>query len=213
MRTLASLVSVVLLFAGSGAAASVLSEDFNSDIPGTWSVTDNAGTGLVWSNLAGCGEGGNCTGGTGDAACASSDVFGTSAFDTELRTPGIDLSVYSSAELSYLVNYQNFAQNDFLDVDISTDGGTGWTNLLSWNEDHGTFSGTPGEAVTIDLSGYLQPNVMVRWRYYDPAQNWDWYVQIDNVSIVTIPEPGTISLLALGLLGVGLWKRRAKPTA
>ena len=79
------------------------------------------------------------------------------------------LAGVSAASLTYTANYQNFAGLDFLDVDISTNGGTTWTNLLSWNEDHGTYGATPGVNVTIDLSAYAgQSGLMLRYRYYDP---------------------------------------------
>lgn len=172
---------------GGGAANAVLTEDFNGATfpPTGWVVADNEGTGVVWDNLAGCGEAGNYTGGSGDVACASSDEFGSAEFDTELWTPAFSLEGYTSAQVSYLANYQNFASLDFLDLDISTDGGTNWTNLLSWNEDHGAFRATPGESVTVDLSAYAGlSNLILRWHYYDPnTDDWDWYAQIDDVTV------------------------------
>ena len=68
-----------------GPYAILFSESFDAGIPGTWSVVDNAGGGVIWSNLAGCGESGNFTNGSGDVACASSDVFGQQR--TEKHTP------------------------------------------------------------------------------------------------------------------------------
>ena len=159
--------------------------DYATGIPGVWSVVDDAGLGLVWSNIAGAGEAGNYTGGAGDAATVSSDAYGPADFDTSLISNSFSLANASSATLEYLVNYQNFAAFDFLDVDISIDGGSSWTNLLSWNEDHGTFRGVPGEAVSLDLGAYVgESDVMLRWRYYDPTTfDWDWYAQVDNVGL------------------------------
>ena len=42
------------------------------------------------------------------------------------------------------------------------------------------------------------------------AFNGDWIMQVDGGPIPT-PEPGTIALLGLGLLGMGLARRRKKP--
>lgn len=158
---------------------------FDGGIPSGWTVTDNYGSGLVWSNIAGSGESSNYTGGSGDAASVSSDIFGTAGFDTELRSNPFDLSAATSASLSYVANYQNFLNFDFLDVDISTDGGATWDNLLSWNEDHGAHRSTPGEAVNIDLTPYVgMSDLILRWRYYDPDDfAWDWYAQVDNVGL------------------------------
>ncbi len=164
---------------------------FDEGVPSTWTVVDNAGLGLLWSNIAGAGELGNYTGGDGDAATVSSDAFGPADFDTELVTNTFSLANAASASLDYLVNYQNFAAFDFLDVDISTDGGSSWASLLSWNEDHGAFRGTPGEAVSLDLAAYLgASDVQLRWRYYDPTTfDWDWYAEVDNVVLTCNLKP------------------------
>lgn len=200
----------------------VLSESFDSGIPATWTVIDNEAGGPVWTNLAGCGESGNFTNGSGDTACVSSDVFGSAEFDTELRTPVIDLSTYTApAALTFLVNYQNFAASDFFDVDVSTNGAAGpWTNLLSWNEDHGAFRATPGEAVNLDISSVVgQANVMFRFHYYDPnSGDWDWYAQVDDVVVdatagptgtpyvepqqLPATSPSVLALLGLLLAGI-----------
>jgi cysteine-rich repeat protein len=158
---------------------------FDEGIANSWVTTDDAGFGLTWSNVAGSGENGNYTGGDGDAASVSSDSFGPADFDTSLVSNSFSLAYATEATLSYLVNYQNFAAFDLLDVDVSVDGGATWDNLLSWNEDHGGFRAPPGEAVTLDLSAYLgQPEVRIRWRYYDPTDfDWDWYAQVDNIAL------------------------------
>lgn len=153
--------------------------------PAGWTVIDNAGSGVVWSNVAGSLETGNFTGGAGDAASASSDLAGTAEFDTELRSPAIALPAAGPVGLHFLANYQNFSGLDFLDVDFSTDGGSSWTNLLSWNEDHGTFRDVPGECVNLDLSAQAgSASFILRFRYFDPNINdWDWYAQIDELRI------------------------------
>ena len=161
-------------------------EGFEAGVPPSgWSVVSLEPTGPVWGNLAGCGEGGNYTNGSGDVACVSSDIFGIGEFDTELRTPVLDLSPWVTAQLTYTASYANFAGSDFFDVDISTDGGATWGNLLSWNEDHGGFRLPPGEDVVLDLAAYAGlPNVQLRWHYYDPnTGDFDWYTEIDNVAL------------------------------
>jgi hypothetical protein len=166
-------------------ALALLSEDFNSGFPAGWSVVDNIALGVTWT-VPQQGEG-NYTGGSGDAVGASSDWFGPAAFDTELRTPPIT-SFGPNVVLSYVVNYANFANYDYLDVDVSTDGGMTWATVLSWNEDHGPLWGTPGEQVSLNLDPFVAgaEEFIVRWRYYDPDTGaWDWYAQIDDVLIVS----------------------------
>jgi hypothetical protein len=165
----------------------LLTESFDTGIPAGWAVVDNAGSGVVWTNLVGCEEAGNFTGGAGEVACVSSDLFGQAEFDTELRTPVIDLTGFvAPASLTFLTNYQNFVNSDFFAVDVSTNGAAGpWTNLLNWNEDHGTFRGTPGEAVNLDIASVTgQANVMFRFHYFDPnTGDFDWYAQVDDVVV------------------------------
>lgn len=81
--------------------------------------TSEAG-GLRWGDLAGCGETGNYSSGTG-----------------------------GTASLNYMANYQNFGNGDFSDVDISVDGGTNPTNLLRWYQDKGAFDALPGADLAI----------------------------------------------------------------
>jgi hypothetical protein len=168
--------------------------DFDTGIPSGWQVVDNEGYGVVWSTISGAGETGNYTGGTGDAATASSDAAGAVQYDTELVTTAIDLSNWLPTDqisLEYLANYQNYAYRDFLDVDISTDGGVTWTTLLSWNEDHGNFRTPPGEAVSVDLSAYAGTSgLLLRWHYYDPTNSdFDWYAQIDEIGLSCVGNP------------------------
>jgi hypothetical protein len=170
-------------------------EGFENGVPPAgWSIQTNEPNGPQWSTIAGCGETGNFTNGSGEAACVSSDIFGAAEMDTSLVTPMFDLTGFGTASLSYTANYQNFANLDFLNVDISADGGATWTTLLSWNEDHGAFRAQPGENVSIDLSAYAgQSGLMLRYRYYDPnTGDWNWYAQVDNVGLTcgqVGPEP------------------------
>jgi cysteine-rich repeat protein len=173
-------------------ACNIDSVGFDDGIASSWSVIDNAGTGISWSNVVGSGIGGNFTGGSGDAATANSD--GTPGeFDTELHSNSFSLVGWTGATLEYIVDYQNLAQLDFLNLDISTDGGNSWKNMLSWNEDHpaGGLFNTTGETVSVDLTAYAgEADVKMRWHYFDPnAGDWDWYAQIDDVSLVCDNEP------------------------
>ena len=160
---------------------------FDVGIPDVWTVVDNIGSPVVWSNILGSDEPGNYTGGDGDAATASSDRAGVAAFDTELRSNVFSLANATSASVEYLVNYQNYFGFDNLDLDISTDGGSTWTTLLSWNEDHppGGLRNAPGESISVDLSAYLgESNLVLSWRYYDQFfLAWDWYAQVDDIGM------------------------------
>jgi hypothetical protein len=168
--------------------------EFDAGIPSNWPVVDNAGDGVIWTNIAGSGESANYTGGTLDAASVSSDIFndtfGPAEFDTELHSPQFSLAGYRSASLNFRANFQAITDvvlgnRDFLDLEVRAGVGAGWSMLLGWNEDHGTFRDLPGESVTVALEKYApEIGLQVRWRYHDPhSGDYGWYAQIDEVEL------------------------------
>ncbi|MEM9858339.1 MAG: S8 family serine peptidase [Bacteroidota bacterium] len=162
----------------------LLSEDFEGENfpPDGWSVVDNEGNGLIWEASSD-----NYTGGLGNSAMANSGANEDVEYDTELRSPVIDVDGKGGVVVQYYANYQNYLNGDFLDLDITTDGGASWTNVLSWNEDHGSFESVPGEYVTVELDDYISgaASMQLRWRYYNPnTGDWDWYVQLDDIQII-----------------------------
>lgn len=185
---------------------SIFQEGFESATfpPAGWNVVDNEGTGVVWGFSEDFGEGNYC--GTGKAAMANSDAAGAAEFDTELITPVISTAGFKNVALQFNASYQNFANLDFLDVDILVTGTTSWVNILRWNEDHGGFYSTPGEFVSIMLDEYLAgaTSFRLRWHYYDPnTGDWDWYAQIDDVVVLGDPRTWLTVSPASGTVPVG----------
>ena len=190
LLTSLSALALLAIQADAPPEAVLWTEDFDDGIPATWIVRDHVGSGVVWGDVAASGEGGNYTGGMGDAATASSDHAGETPFDTTLQTPPFDLPAGASAAVTYRANYQNMLHHDTLDLDISIDGGDTWQTLRRWNEDHPPdeigFRKASGESVAVDLTPYLgMDDLTLRWRYSDRRENaWDWYAQIDDVRVV-----------------------------
>jgi len=158
-------------------------ENFNGPVfpPPGWTMltTQGGGTPAEWGNLAACREVANFTNGDGDVACASSRRTGIAPYDTELRSPLFDDPGVASV-LDYTANYQHGW--DLFDVDLSTDGGSTWTTLLSWSQSQGAWNGWPGKDVQIGLTGQLAPSGnMLRWRYYDPDAHLNNYAQVDDI--------------------------------
>lgn len=171
-----------------------------------WSSA-TTGTGAYWSwDLAGCGMSANTTGGTGDAACASSDLW-PGAYDTRIISPVLDLSGYGNVVLSYRANYQHYA-NDTLDLDISANGGSTWVTLLRWQEDHEPFGNASGGLVSLDVTPYVSSQTLFRWRYYNLSEDaWDGYVQIDDILVSSLQEPSEVpepSSLVTAAAGLGV---------
>ncbi len=165
---------------------------FSNGIPVGWTsydwlaLTAQPDSAVDWSDLAGCGEAANYTGGRGDAACASSALAGPQAYDTQLRTHSFSLVGQTSASVEFLLNYQDFASGDALYLDYSLDGGATWVNLTqSSATDFGAFRALPGASLAVDLAALLgEPDVRLAWRYVNhSASASDYYVQVDNVRL------------------------------
>jgi uncharacterized repeat protein (TIGR01451 family) len=162
-----------------------LYQDFEVWPPAGWFIVDNiTATSLIWNLESFYGDG-NYTGGSGHAATVDSDANNSVPYDTELRSPILNLSSFTSTLLTYKLNYQDWNTQDFLDVDISTNGGASWTNLRQFTTDQGSLNSTPGVTDTLSLAAYAaETNVQLRWRYYSTAAApWDWYAQIDEVRL------------------------------
>lgn len=154
---------------------------FEEGIPSDWTVVDNTGgAGIVWTTTAddaNCGLA-NLTGGSGEAACADSDIAGSGSppYDTELVSVPFDLTGgYNVITLDAEGYYRDLgAGNDLFEVDIWD--GAVWTNLLTWDENH-----QPG-AISLDLNAYAgQTGLQVRFVF--SGNGWDWYAEVDEVSL------------------------------
>ena len=188
---------VVLLLAAFPAATpvtaqvTILSEDFE-DYPAGWTITDNLVMGCEWDSNASKGRP-NYAGGDGE--CADADAAHCSPMDTELWTPVLDLSGLTGATLEYVASYNDLATEyplgDYAEVLISTNGGSTWTRMVLWDEDHDPTG--PGEAVSIDLTPYVgSANTIISF-HYRSAETGYWF-EIDQVRVEAgepLPVGGT----------------------
>ncbi len=155
-------------------------ETFESgDVPEGWTVVDNLGNGQVWQ-FDDPGNRGNLTGGDGGFAIVDSDNYGMSGWqDTELVSPPFDASGLTTVMLEFDTDYNTYSGADYADVDVSVDGGTTWTNV--WQKHGADYRGPAHEVVDISALAAGQPDVRVRFHYYNA--NWEWWWQVDNVVI------------------------------
>ena len=117
------------------AVEEVLVENFEGSFPPTgWTIVNNVVGGSWQSNVA-RGVPNYCAAGSGDAAVAHPGDTNTVYWDTELRSPVVDLTQASWASLTYASMFQNYAGNGEIWVDISIDGGITWVTLRNQTSD------------------------------------------------------------------------------
>lgn len=155
----------------------IFSEDFDPEMfsgPYGWTWQTNAGQ-CGWSFTH---DSFNDTGGTGKSALGSAS--GSGPFDTELRTPSINFSAYSTPiwlEFKTGIPTSPTAATT-ADVDVSVNGPSGpWTNV--WRETDCRARETIRVSLTSAVAGHS--NVIVRFRITGSAIKW----AIDDVRITT----------------------------
>ena len=160
---------------GGGTPVTLLSEGAESGASG-WTFTKNTGSG--WSIE------------TSDAHSGTKRFKTNVGFATYLNgadwsvvSPVFSLSGRSSATLKYWTKYKTESGYDFLKVEVSTNGGTSWTQLSSVS---GTSSGYSAWApqVTVNLTPYVgNANCKIRFRFTSDTSQQDWGVAVDDILI------------------------------
>jgi hypothetical protein len=158
----------------------VLSEGFDAGVlPQGWTV--DTLTGASWDILDGadpCGAfPGNQTGGTGAFAVINSNCYsnGLDNENSSLVTPPIDLSALPSAAIRWNNDYKEL--NGEADVDVTTDGGTTWTNV--WQRTNKSELGP--QVQTVDVS-FAAGHAGVQARFHYNAF-WAWWWQVDDILV------------------------------
>jgi len=154
--------------------ATILSENFDSGLPATWTVVDNTGNG-GWMGVTD--YSGNTLDGT-SFVMVNSDAAGQVDIDTELISPGVDVSAYTNVFISFDHYYRTYAGNDLAEVDVYD--GTQWVNIYSASgADVGAW-GNPDHQM-IDVTAYKNANFKVRFHYY--LANYEYWWAVDNFMI------------------------------
>lgn len=161
----------------------VLSETFDdysgdggTTPPPGWTIQDNEGNGQVWDFNNPEGRG-NLTGGSGFFAAANSDQFGPGATqNTSLITPTVSLAGESNPMLQFNNDYFGFPGQTAA-VDVSTDGGTTWTNV----REHTSDSVRGPDLEVVPLTAFAgDTSVQVRFHF---TSSFGWWWEVDNVTI------------------------------
>ncbi|RLC44247.1 MAG: hypothetical protein DRH57_09355, partial [Candidatus Cloacimonadota bacterium] len=154
----------------------LLNENFDSGIPGDWTIVDGYSDGETWYGATD--YGGSTLDGT-PFAFVDSDGAGWVDMDEQLITPEMDASSYTSLtlEFDHYFLYYSGGGSEKGDVDIWD--GSNWQNVARFTSTTGSWT-TPDHQ-TIDILTYANANLKVRFHYYDA--NYDWYWAVDNIVI------------------------------
>jgi hypothetical protein len=156
------------------ALSTMLNENFES-WPLTGWIIGGAGP-CLWDDNVLVGRA-NYTGAAGDCADADADKCGE-AIDTTLATPAFSLAGVSTAKLEFNLAWFDYYGTSYGDVDITTDGGTNWTNLAELTP---ADTGIAGRA-TIDLTSFVgNPACQIQFHYITNA--WELLWEVDDVTI------------------------------
>jgi Lamin Tail Domain len=154
----------------------VFSEDFEA-IPLT-TITDWLNDNYTWTYSS---TRLTCTGCSGTWAEADSDAAPNDIDMNEiLELPGMDLSSYTMAFLTFSHHYRHLTNTEGL-IEISVNGGTIWTPIVSYTSEINI-----NESLNIStFTGAGMTDVRIRFRYVD-NDTWAWYWLIDNIKVETM---------------------------
>jgi hypothetical protein len=208
-------LSVLSLSAG---AQTVLTENFDAGIPGSWTLVNNsvAPLGNSWFQ----GNAGIFTafnGPTNSYAAANfvSTNASTGAVSNWLILPALALDSTSTVSFRVRAAGDNFL--DTLEVRFSsgtgTDVGTTTTSVGTFTSLLGTYTsstdqGWVNRTFNLGLPASATGRIAFRYVIADVATAGN-YIGIDNVTVTAVPEPATYGLMALGIAGLLIRRRMA----
>ncbi|WP_431133322.1 choice-of-anchor L domain-containing protein [Psychroserpens mesophilus] len=169
-------IGMLFILSTSLKAQTYLQENFDTEIPATWTITDAGGaTGDSW--VSGQQGGANSLNGS-NAAIVDSDANGAGAELIEtLTSPAFDTTGATALFLDFDQFYQNIGA-DFAVVEVFD--GTNWIEVLNQTATIGAFN-DPDEQ-HIDITAYSNAAMQIRFTYND-GNVWAWYWLIDNVQV------------------------------
>jgi hypothetical protein len=98
-------------------------------------------------------------------------------------TTGINCAGKDGVFLEFDQDWYALSTSDQAIIDYSTNGGTSWTNLVTWNTSHRT------EHITIPMPAATNmSNVKLRFTAIQPS--WDWWWAVDNICVKGYPVDG-----------------------
>ena len=168
-----------------------LSEDFSTGtLPSCWQNVDNIGAGQAWvfNNPNGYSFG-STTGSNGFALLDSDDYGSGNSQNAELISPLLDLSIYSTVNLSFEHYFEEW-DSELAELAYSIDGRQTWNVINSWTSTIG--SQTTPDVYNADISAQVagESEVYIRWRY-EGSYGYYWF--IDDISITGVSSGESVA--------------------
>jgi len=159
----------------------VLNEVFSTGDPPTgWSLV-NRGTGTQRWTTTNPGGRSVPSGITTPFEIIDSDYDGSGkSQDDSLITPTFNAAGATTVTLSFDTYYRDYDGNDSALIDVSSDGGTTWTNVSKWTSSVGTSSSASHQSINISSVAAGSSQVKIRFHYLGV---WGYYWFIDNVTV------------------------------
>lgn len=180
--------SIPLAVAAAQGGLLLLDENFSTGIPSDWTVTNSGsggGSAATWTTANPCNRS-TLAPFTSPLVIVDSNCGGSSATqDEQLITPTINASGHSQVVLEFSNQFRRSGA-EVADVDVSTDGGTTWTNVLRQQGANDGFATPNTKSIDITYAIASNPSsVKIRFHYYNGGFKWWW--AIDNVKVRGIP--------------------------
>jgi hypothetical protein len=98
-------------------------------------------------------------------------------------SPSFSLAGKTSATLTFFNKYKTESGYDFFRVEVSTNGGSTWTQLRSVSGQSTSYPSWAAQ-VSLSLTSYVgQSNLKVRFRFTSDTSVTDWGVAFDDVVV------------------------------
>ena len=175
----------------------LLNETFSRGIPSAWTIIDEgegSGNAATWTTANPGGRSIGSPFATPFAIVDSNEAGSGSIQDEQLITPTIRANGCSRVvlEFSNQFRWQSGEQNETADVDVSTDGGSMWTNVLRMQGAHDGYTAENTKSIDITSAIASNPaNVKIRFHYYNASNEWWW--AIDNVKVKCASPPTNVN--------------------
>jgi len=211
---------------GTGAGTAVPTDNDNFGTPGITAYTpSNVGNSIASGGQTYTHEGSTWSGTVSNPASGRALLWGTSNTTAPIKDIGfiVTMSTVDLYDLNMRFDIRSATAStslarppsSFKLIEYRLDDADPWTTLAITSPVWANGNGTPYSAQSIDLSSFNmlenQATLQLRFQFSDgttPSAAVTQNIRIDNLLFTAVPEPGVSGLLMLGMMAVGLRRRR-----